>query len=126
MKITKEQLTQIIKEEIAEVLNEAFQSNTRADRFMRAGFDPASYPRAEDPPTMPPQYLKPTSKEDLCSGWKAMFENPKTLDPGFSFRKADLNECEWLQEYDVEALRAKYPDPYAHIGKKVREDIKEQ
>jgi len=118
-KITKEQLKQIIEEELSKVLNEtSYKDNTRVDKFIRAGADPASHPYAKEPPSMPPNYLEPTSKEDLCSGWKNMFENGGEWERGFSFLKADHVGCEWLEGLDVEALRLQYPDPYADIMKK--------
>jgi hypothetical protein len=132
MKITKEQLTQIIKEEIAEVLNEiSYNDYTRADKFREAGASTASHLGALGPPTAPPRYLPTIEPEELCAMWKANFEASKedSWNAGFSFRKADSAGCEWIKNMEdgaLEALRQKYPDPYAHIGKKVTEDIKEQ
>ncbi len=117
MKITKTRLKEIIKEEIENALKEiSYKDDTRVDKFIRAGADPVSW-KSKEPPTMPPNYLEPTSKENLCSGWKNMFENGGEWARGFSFLKADHAGCEWLKELDVEALRLQYPDPYADIMK---------
>ena len=113
MKITKEQLKQIIKEEAANVLKE---NPRHVDAWIAAGADPASHLGAEGPPTVPPNYLERDSKENLCSGGKAMIENGNEWERGFSFLKAYHVGCEWLNDYDVKSLRQEYPDPYAHIG----------
>ena len=123
MKITKNYLKQIIKEEVLNVMKEiSYKDNTRVDKFIRAGASTASHPYAKEPPSMPPNYLPSPSKEDLCGTWQAMFNSDDIWAKGFSFRKADSAQCAWLEGLDVEALRQQYPDPYAHIGKKKVEE----
>ena len=89
MKITKEQLTQIIKEEIANVLNERHADDWDGDS--------PSYPGALEPPTISPSYMGSVPKKDLCGGWEKTYYNPEALpaDRDFVLSKAKKNGCEW-------------------------------
>jgi len=97
MKITKEQLKQMIKEEIVEVFKEV-----RTDRFIRAGADSASHPYAENPPTMPPQSL---NFEPTCEDLERQYAENVGRDGGDgpiqAKRARELGEqkqCEWVMD----------------------------